>query len=229
MNGSANPSLHLVQRRQELVAFRLDQRGVEIRHRADRLRHRATVADRGPNAVLFRGPGPEARIFSEVGHRTAVPAAAEAAHAMADVKEERLALLLAVVADVDAGGDLLAHDVARRGLARRRRSRPRRSLPRRRAVRTARSAPAAAAGCRCGWSGCGRGWSASDFALQERMVAARPGGVACPQEDDGFAAGRHVLVDLPREVPRLVAATRHSRAIIPPDPDIRVAGKLEKN
>ena len=36
---------------------------------------------------------------------------------MADVEEECLALLLAVVADVDAGGDLLRHDIAHRRLA----------------------------------------------------------------------------------------------------------------
>ena len=55
--------------------------------------------------------------MSAIGRR--VQRAAEAAHALADIEEERLALLLAVVADIDAGGDLLAHHVARRRLAQR--------------------------------------------------------------------------------------------------------------
>src|SRR5688572_30082407 len=44
----------------------------------------------------------------------ALPAAAEAAHPALQVEEETLALLLAVVADVDAGGDLLRHDPGER-------------------------------------------------------------------------------------------------------------------
>ena len=55
--------------------------------------------------------------MGEVGDRAAGPGAAEAGHAVTDVEEECLALLLAVVADIDAGGDLLAHDVAGRGFA----------------------------------------------------------------------------------------------------------------
>src|SRR5205807_9608682 len=49
--------------------------------------------------------------------RPALPAAAKAAHAVADIEEERLALLLAVVADVDAGLDLLVDDPAQGFLA----------------------------------------------------------------------------------------------------------------
>jgi hypothetical protein len=52
-----------------------------------------------------------------IGHSPAIPAAAEAAHAVADIQEEGFALLLTVVADVDAGGDLLTDDVPRGGLA----------------------------------------------------------------------------------------------------------------
>jgi hypothetical protein len=39
------------------------------------------------------------------------PCAAEAAHAVADIQEKRLTLLLAVVAYVETGRDLLAHRV----------------------------------------------------------------------------------------------------------------------
>ena len=49
-------------------------------------------------------------IALHVGARRPRPGAAEAAHAGAHIKEERLALLLAVVADVDAGVALSAHD-----------------------------------------------------------------------------------------------------------------------
>src|SRR5262249_9011397 len=44
-------------------------------------------------------------------------AAAEAAHAVADIEKERFALLLAIVADVDAGFDLFVDDLAQRLLA----------------------------------------------------------------------------------------------------------------
>ena len=53
--------------------------------------------------------GAEAGIARDVGEDAAVPRAAEAAHAVADIQEERLTLLLAVIADVDAGPDLLRH------------------------------------------------------------------------------------------------------------------------
>ena len=68
-------------------------------------------------AVVRRLPGAERRVVRDVGEHLAGPAAAEPAHAVADVEEERLALLFAVVADIDAGGDLLRHDIAHRGLA----------------------------------------------------------------------------------------------------------------
>src|SRR5262249_6408470 len=52
-----------------------------------------------------------------VGAGPALPGAAKAAHPVADVKKEPLALLFAVVADVGAGVGLLAHDPAQRRLA----------------------------------------------------------------------------------------------------------------
>ncbi len=57
------------------------------------------------------------RVAFDVRARQARPGATEAAHAGADVEEERLALLFAVVADVDAGFALLAHDMVQRGSA----------------------------------------------------------------------------------------------------------------
>ena len=83
---------------------------------ADRFGSRR-VADRRVHRVMRRLPRLECRIVRDVGEHLARPAAAEAAHAMAHVEEERLALLFAVVADIDAGGDLLRHDLAHRRLA----------------------------------------------------------------------------------------------------------------
>jgi hypothetical protein len=50
------------------------------------------------------------------GHR-ALPAAAEPGHAPLHIEKEGLAHLLAVAGDVDAGGALQLHDLARRRLA----------------------------------------------------------------------------------------------------------------
>ena len=92
-------------------------------------------------------------IAFDIGARHPRPGAAEPAHARAHIEEERLALLFAVVADVDAGFALLAHDVlpARRARLRQARHRPVRRGPSR---YRAAPAPPAAAGCRCAWSGC---------------------------------------------------------------------------
>jgi hypothetical protein len=51
------------------------------------------------------------------GSGRAVPRAAETAHAAADIQEEGLALLLAVVANIDAGVTLAPHDFLHRGVA----------------------------------------------------------------------------------------------------------------
>ena len=69
------------------------------------------------HGVVSRLPCTECRVVRDIGEDLAGPAAAEAAHAVADVEEERLALLLAVVADIDAGGDLLCHHLLHGGLA----------------------------------------------------------------------------------------------------------------
>ena len=96
----------LVQRGAELGAFRLQRGDIDIAHLADRLRNAVTVANGWP--VRGVAPGAEPRIAQRIRHRLAVPTAAEPAHAMAHIEEERLTHLLAVVADIDAGGDLLA-------------------------------------------------------------------------------------------------------------------------
>ncbi len=56
-------------------------------------------------------------IALDVGALSPLPRAAEPGQAITDVEDERVALLLAVVADVDAGFDLLRDDVLHRGAA----------------------------------------------------------------------------------------------------------------
>src|SRR5215510_11973307 len=57
----------------------------------------------GPHAL-------ELGIAVDVGARRPLPAAAEPRQPRLEIEEERIARLLAVVADVDAGALLLAHD-----------------------------------------------------------------------------------------------------------------------
>src|SRR5690348_17111829 len=57
------------------------------------------------------------RIAFDIAARPALPAVAETAHPMPDVEKKRLALLLAVVADIDTGFDLLVDDPAQCRLA----------------------------------------------------------------------------------------------------------------
>jgi len=95
----------------EIGDFGLQLGIVDIAHLADGFR-RLVIADRLATRqhlghLLF-----QQRIALDIAARPALPAAAEAAHAVADVEEERLALLLAIVADVDAGLDLLVDDLA---------------------------------------------------------------------------------------------------------------------
>src|SRR5689334_14230508 len=59
----------------------------------------------------------EKRITFDIAARPALPAVAETAHPVADVEKKRLALLLAVVADIDTGFDLLVDDPAQCRLA----------------------------------------------------------------------------------------------------------------
>ena len=59
----------------------------------------------------------EKRIAFDIVARPALPAVAETAHPMPDVEKKRVALLLAVVADIDTGFDLLDDDPAQCRLA----------------------------------------------------------------------------------------------------------------
>ena len=97
------------------------------------------------------------RELLELASAPALRHAAEAGHALRHVGLEADALLLSVIADIDAGSGLPVDDVADRFVqlsCHLGRHRP----PRR--PRDGRAGPIAfrsAAGCRHGWSGCGRG------------------------------------------------------------------------
>ena len=107
---------HAVERGAEVGAFALD-RGVVLV---------ADVADGGGQSLARADPHLvrhfaglrrlEDGIAVHVAARRASPGPAEAGHAAADVEEEGLALLLAVVADVDAGVALFADGVLHRGM-----------------------------------------------------------------------------------------------------------------
>ncbi len=98
-----------IQRGAEVVALGFDQRAVEIADLADRLgRRHVGDRDRVGEPGLLRLL--EQRIARDVAARPALPLATEPGHASAHVEEERLALLLAVVRDVDADLALLGDD-----------------------------------------------------------------------------------------------------------------------
>jgi hypothetical protein len=93
-----------------MAALLVDRAVVEISHLADRLRQPAQRGDLGLAGVLLRPHPLEFRIAVDVGARRPFPAAAEAGQPGLEIEKERVALLLAVVADIDAGRALLVHD-----------------------------------------------------------------------------------------------------------------------
>ncbi len=101
----------LIECRAEIGAFGLDPAAAEIAHRVDRL-GRPHIADRLAGGELFFHDPFEDRIAQRVGAGAALPRPAKPAHAVADVQEKTLALLFAVVADVDARRGLLADNPA---------------------------------------------------------------------------------------------------------------------
>ncbi len=72
---------------------------------------RLVIADCLARGQHFRHLRLEDRVALDIAARPALPRAAEPGHAMADVEEKRLALLLAVIADIDAVLDLLGDDL----------------------------------------------------------------------------------------------------------------------
>src|SRR5262245_63270028 len=82
----------------------------------DTRRREAAYADvrRSSRLVHFL----ESRVAFDVRTRPALPHAAESRHAVPDIKKKSLALLLAVVADVDANLDLAGNRSAHRRAAR---------------------------------------------------------------------------------------------------------------
>ncbi len=105
-----------VERGAEIATFRLDRTRIEIPHLADRLR-RLVVADRLLRRQHLLHLRLQQRVALDIAPRPALPAVAKPAHPPPHVKEKRLALLLAVIADIDPGGDLLVDDPRQRRLA----------------------------------------------------------------------------------------------------------------
>src|SRR5580704_18168553 len=105
-----------LERGAEIGDLRLQLGIIDVAHLADRL-GRLVIADRLARRQRLGHLFFQQRVALDIAARPALPAAAEAAHPVADVEEEGLALLLAVVADVDAGLDLLVDDLAQGLLA----------------------------------------------------------------------------------------------------------------
>src|SRR5262245_20524954 len=99
----------LVKRGLEVGAFGLDRGGSQIADLADRL-GRPHIADCLPGGKLLLHLAQEDRIAQGVSAGPALPRSAKTAHAVLDVKKEPLALLFAVIADVDPGISLLVDD-----------------------------------------------------------------------------------------------------------------------
>jgi hypothetical protein len=106
----------LVEHGAEIRALGVDGGRIKIAYLVDRL-GRMHVADGGPARELLLHHALENRVTGGVAARPPLPGAAKAARPVLHVEEEALALLLAVVADVDPGGDLLGHHPSQRLLA----------------------------------------------------------------------------------------------------------------
>ena len=94
----------------EMAAFVVDRAIVEIAHLADRLRQTAERRDLGPAGVLLDPHALEVRIAVDIGARRPLPATAKSRKSRLEIEKEGIALLLPVIANVDAGVVLLAHD-----------------------------------------------------------------------------------------------------------------------
>ena len=105
----------IVERRAEIGALGFDSTAAEIAHGANRL-GRPHVADRLAAGKLRLHDRLEDRVAQRVGAGAPLPRPAKPAHPVADVQKEALALLLAIVGDVDPGLGLPAHDRAQRRL-----------------------------------------------------------------------------------------------------------------
>jgi hypothetical protein len=113
----AKRARRVFQDRLEVRAFGPDRAVVLISHRADRLRQLVERGNLHLGGVLLVPHLPEYRIAIDVRARRAFPAAAQPGKPVAQVEKKRFALLLAVVADVDAGLRLFGHHPGERRLA----------------------------------------------------------------------------------------------------------------
>src|SRR6202167_2149425 len=106
LSGAFAPIEHLA----KISAFTRGLSGADIIDFADHLRRREIADHLLAGDLLLQRPL-ENRIVLDVGPRPALPRAAETRHPVADMKEEALALLLAIIADVESGLDLLRNDL----------------------------------------------------------------------------------------------------------------------
>ena len=104
-----------LERGAEIAALGVDRGAIQIADVAGRGWHVVAAADHYSIRQVAFERRLERRIVFDVAARRAGPTAAETAHAGADIQEERFPLLFAVVADVDAGVLLAAHDTVQRG------------------------------------------------------------------------------------------------------------------
>src|SRR6478672_128223 len=101
----------------EVAALRLDGSRIDIAHLADR--HRQTFVGRHARLArrLLYPALLEFGIAVDVGARRPLPGPTQPGQALFEIKEKGIALLLAIVADVDAGLGLPRYDRAQRGQA----------------------------------------------------------------------------------------------------------------
>src|SRR5262249_11404154 len=101
----------------KMAAFVGNGAGIKILDLADRPRQAAERRHLGAARMLLRPHALEFRVAIDVGPRGPLPASAQTGQPALEIKKERVALLLAVVADIDAGGALLVDDAPHRLLA----------------------------------------------------------------------------------------------------------------
>ncbi|MEJ0070944.1 MAG: hypothetical protein WDO24_21910 [Pseudomonadota bacterium] len=94
----------------KIAALGFDRARVGIADRPDRLWQTADVVDRLPGRHGLAELLQEHRVALEIGPLATLPRAPQPGHAIAEIQHERIALLLAIIRDVDTRGELARHD-----------------------------------------------------------------------------------------------------------------------
>src|SRR5271154_3263833 len=97
-----------------MAAFVRNRPSIEILHFANSLRQAAESRHLGAGGMLLHPHLLEFRVAVDVGARRPLPTSAKPRESVLEIEKEGIALLLAIIADVDTDLALLAHDAPHR-------------------------------------------------------------------------------------------------------------------